>query len=132
MWPPATCDFHQGQQAAPKKSLLWAPLLQLSPSAKWTQNHDSVPSAFLVPVEDEGNEGQVYLQLKRQALQRVFWYSPISLQPACKVHPPPSRDPRSAALASGSEGAEEWHQLGCRPGTWSTECCVIVLSVFSP
>ena len=87
------------------------------------------PSPFLVPVEDEGNGGQVYLQLKRQALQRVFSYSPISLQPACKV-PPFSRDPRSA-FAPGSEGAEERHQLGCRLGTWSRECCVIVLSLFS-
>lgn len=62
------------------------------------------PSPFLVPVEDEGNGGQVYLQLKRQALPRVFSYSPISLQPAFKATPPCSRDPRSA-FASGSGGS---------------------------
>lgn len=89
------------------------------------------PSPFLVPVEDEGNGGQVSLQLKRQALQRVFSYSPISLQPAFKA-PHFSRDPRSAAFASGSEGAEERHQLGCRLGTWYAESAASWSCLFSP
>lgn len=97
----STCDFHQVNRLLLRKACL-GPLFSFI-CKKWTQNHNPVPSAFLVPVEDEGNGGQVSSAEKTSFAKGLLALT--SFQPAFKV-PAFSRDPRSAAFASGSEGAE--------------------------